>query len=171
MDGFSSDDEYDSQEDRDTLLASRVTFVGAGKMAEAIYVGLLADGVDAAQVSFVDPHRERLDYLAENLDNTSPDNMAEPGTPDAIRAVSESDLVVVSCKPQNLPSVFGDLRGSLDPQSLLLSVCAGVRVQRLVEGLDHARVVRCSKSSDPGKARAPTSPDPHHRNENSETIR
>ena len=156
MDGFLSDEEYDSQQDRDTLLASRVTFVGAGKMAEAIYVGLLAEGVDAAQVTFVDPHRERLDYLAENLDDTSPDQMAEPGTPDALRAVSDSDLVVVSCKPQNLPSVFGDLRGSLDPESLLLSVCAGVRLQRLVEGLDHARVVRCSKSSVVGKARAPS---------------
>ncbi len=45
-------------------------------------------------------------------------------------------------KPQHLEPALADLRGSLAPSQLVLSIVAGARLETLTTGLEHSEVVR-----------------------------
>ena len=112
----------------------RVGIVGAGVMAEAMISGLLADRVPATALVASHPRRERRDFLA-----------AEHG----IRAVSrnvdalgEAEIIVLAVKPQMLGRVMRELRGRLAAEQVVVSIVAGATIRTLVDGLQHAAVVR-----------------------------
>jgi pyrroline-5-carboxylate reductase len=57
-------------------------------------------------------------------------------------AACQSDVVVLSVKPQRLDKVMAGLRGCIQPEALVLSIIAGVSVEKLSRGLGHNLVVR-----------------------------
>ena len=57
-------------------------------------------------------------------------------------AARGADVVVLSVKPQVLPSVMRELHGTLRPGQLALSIVAGVSLRALRQGLGHDAVVR-----------------------------
>jgi pyrroline-5-carboxylate reductase len=57
-------------------------------------------------------------------------------------AAEDAELVVLAVKPQSMATVLSRLRGVLAPSQVVLSVAAGVTLERLSTGLDHAAVVR-----------------------------
>lgn len=59
-------------------------------------------------------------------------------TPDASASLADADLAILSIKPQDLHSV----RGGLAPDSLLISIMAGVRIDTLQRELSHDLIVR-----------------------------
>ena len=63
------------------------------------------------------------------------------GVKDNLTAVQQADVVVLAVKPQTLDEVMGELSGQLK-QQLLLSIVAGVSLDRLSEGFSHRQVVR-----------------------------
>lgn len=63
-------------------------------------------------------------------------------TDDAQAAIGGCDVIVLSIKPQVLPDVMNSLKGSLKPDQLVISIIAGARLDTIVKGLDHDRVVR-----------------------------
>jgi pyrroline-5-carboxylate reductase len=63
-------------------------------------------------------------------------------TTNNVAAVSEADIVVLSVKPQVLPTVLAELRGHVRPAALVFSIVAGMPVATICAGLDHAAVVR-----------------------------
>jgi pyrroline-5-carboxylate reductase len=113
----------------------RVGIVGAGVMAEAIIAGLVADrAVTPELLAASHPRRERREQLAERH---------------GIRAVAanrdalgDAEVVVVAVKPQMLSRVMRELRGRLDPDQVVVSIVAGATIRTLVDGLQHAAVVR-----------------------------
>jgi pyrroline-5-carboxylate reductase len=113
----------------------RVGIVGAGVMAEAIIAGLVADrAVTPELLAASHPRRERRELLAERH---------------GIRAVAanrdalgDAEVVVVAVKPQMLSRVMRELRGRLDPDQVVVSIVAGATIRTLVDGLQHAAVVR-----------------------------
>jgi pyrroline-5-carboxylate reductase len=113
----------------------RVGIVGAGVMAEAIIAGLVADrAVIPELVAASHPRRERREVLAERH---------------GIRAVAANrdalggaEVVVVAVKPQMLGRVMRELRGRLDADQVVVSIVAGATIRTLVDGLQHAAVVR-----------------------------
>ena len=113
----------------------RVGIVGAGVMAEAIIAGLVADrAVTPELLAASHPRRERRELLAERH---------------GIRAVAanrdalgDAEVVVVAIKPQMLSRVMRELRGRLDPDQVVVSIVAGATIRTLVDGLQHAAVVR-----------------------------
>jgi pyrroline-5-carboxylate reductase len=57
-------------------------------------------------------------------------------------AAEDAELVVLAVKPQSMATVLDRLRGVLAPGQVALSVAAGVTIERLATGLEHAAVVR-----------------------------
>ena len=113
----------------------RVGIVGAGVMAEAIIAGLVADrAVEAGTLIASHPRRDRRDILAERHGIRPVASNRE--------AVSGAEVIVLAVKPQMLGRVMRELRGELSADQVVVSIVAGATIRTLVDGLQHAAVVR-----------------------------
>ena len=113
----------------------KISFIGSGTMAEAMIRGLLdQDVAKPAQIIAADPWQARLKYLKERYGVLT---MTDNG-----KAAEEGQIVVFSFKPQNLERVMPSVRGHLRRQDLLVSIVAGVPIEKLANGVAHASVVR-----------------------------
>jgi pyrroline-5-carboxylate reductase len=104
-------------------------------MAESIISGVLRGGlVEASQVVASHPRQDRRDALtAAHGIRTIASN------PDAVRG---ADIVLLAIKPQMLARVGGEIRNSLEPGQLVISVLAGGTTKALIGFLGHRAVVR-----------------------------
>src|SRR6267142_4271740 len=117
------------------LQGKRLAFIGGGTMAEAMIRGLLEKHlVPPSHVLVTGPRREGRADLAKRFGVKALASNAE--------AAKGAHVVVLSVKPQVLPTVLRELRGQLRPEQLVLSIVAGAPLAVLREGLDHAAVVR-----------------------------
>ena len=113
----------------------RVGIVGAGVMAEAIIAGLVRDrAVTADGLAASHPRRERREALAERHGVRSVAANRD--------ALVDAEVVVLAVKPQMLTRVMRELRGRLDAEQVVVSIVAGATLRTLVDGLQHAAVVR-----------------------------
>ena len=113
----------------------RVGIVGAGVMAEAIIAGLVADrAVTPELLAASHPRRERRELLAERHGIRAVAANRE--------ALGDAEVVVIAVKPQMLGRVMRELRGRLDADQVVVSIVAGATIRTLVDGLQHAAVVR-----------------------------
>lgn len=118
-------------------MATRVTFIGAGNMAGAIIGGMIDSGFAAADITATSPSDEALAPLRERLGiRTSTDNAT---------AVGESDVVVLSVKPQIMRDVCEGLRDAVQARRpLIVSVAAGLPADTLEHWLGgELPLVRC----------------------------
>lgn len=114
----------------------RIAFVGSGVMAEVMIRGMLSRGVvPAAQVWASGPREARAAQLREAHGIRT--------TTDNLEAAREAGIIVLSVKPETLPKVLRQLRGTIRPDQLVMSIIAGARVRRIGEALGHPAVVRC----------------------------
>ena len=120
----------------ESLRGIRLGIVGTGVMAEAMLAGLLErDLVEPSNVICTHPRAARRSILA----TTHHVNVAEQN----VEAAKDTDVVLLGVKPQMLGGVMAELRGSLHPEQLVISIIAGATTTALGEGLDHPAVVRC----------------------------
>ena len=112
----------------------RIAFIGAGNMASALIHGLLARGT-ARPASLIasDVRAEGLAALADKHGIVT--------THDNARAC-QAEIVVLSVKPQVLPSLLTELSPQLDPGSLVISIAAGVPLAVIESQLPGRRVIR-----------------------------
>lgn len=117
------------------LAKQTLCFVGAGNMASAIIGGLIERDIPAEQIIAAEPNEARLAELSTSLGIcTGTDNQA---------AVSEADIVVLSVKPQILQQVCTELAPALRPDSLVISIAAGIELATLQNWLgDNTALVR-----------------------------
>ncbi len=95
-----------------------IGFVGTGNMAEALIRGLVRGKVDPARVAASAPRPERTAELAEKYKIfVSNDN----GT-----VVERSKIVVLSVKPQIMRKVLDEIAPKLKPDTLVISIAAGI---------------------------------------------
>lgn len=113
----------------------KLSFIGGGKMAEAIVHGVLAGRLAApADIAVGEPVAERRAFLKGEF-GVSP-------AADNLEAASGADLLVLAIKPQDLGAVLAQLKGRLGPEQAALSIVAGARMSTLSQGLAHNAVVR-----------------------------
>ena len=113
----------------------KVSFVGSGTMAEAMINGLLRGGVvGPEQILAAEPREERGRELQERY--------GVRWTDDNSLAAREADMLVLSIKPQVLDKVIPDIQGHVEPSALVLSILAGVTIDRIAQGTRTHRVVR-----------------------------
>ncbi len=117
------------------LEGKRLAFIGGGTMAEAMIRGLLEKHlVPPSHVLVTGPRRERRADLTKRF--------GVKALASNVEAAKSAHVVVLSVKPQVLPTVLRELRGELREDQLVLSIVAGAPLAVLREGLDHAAAVR-----------------------------
>jgi len=110
--------------------------LGAGNMAGALIRGMLASkSVSKEQICASDVRADHLKELeAEYGIRTFTDNK---------QLAAESDLVVLAVKPQVVDRVLDQMADAFAPNTLLVSIAAGVPIRSLEARLPgHVRVVR-----------------------------
>jgi pyrroline-5-carboxylate reductase len=115
-------------------MSMRITFIGGGNMTEAIVAGLVQEQIfDPADIIVTDISESRLTYFLTRYDVSTSDDNAYPA--------SISDVVVLAVKPQVFPDVWPEVAESLRPDTLVISIMAGVPSEKIENG-NPIRVVR-----------------------------
>ena len=113
----------------------RISFVGGGKMGEAIVSGILEAGVAAGRdVRIAEPVEARRDYLSKKLDVKV--------SPAASDVLDGADLVVLAVQPKDLAAVMRDVGPGLTDGQVVVSIVAGAVMDTLLDGLGHDAVIR-----------------------------
>ncbi len=113
----------------------KITFIGGGNMGEAILAAVLDKHLTTVQsITVNDVSQERREYLAKQYGVSV--------TSDNRQAIAEADVIILAIKPQNLTEVMTNLKGTLTPEQLVLSIIAGARLDTISKGLEHRAVVR-----------------------------
>jgi pyrroline-5-carboxylate reductase len=118
------------------MITKTIGFVGAGNMAGALIDGLLHSGlVEPSRLIASDVRQERLQELREKSHiQTTSDNH---------HLIRESQVIVLSVKPQVLDRVLKAVATDMQPDTLVISIAAGVSINSIESRLPPgARVVR-----------------------------
>jgi pyrroline-5-carboxylate reductase len=112
-----------------------LVLVGAGKMGGAMLSGWLDRGLRGSAVTVIDPHageetRAMVDRAGARL------------ATDAAAAGGPADVVVIAVKPQTMDTVLASLVPLVGPSTVVISVAAGIRLDRLERGLGSGPIVR-----------------------------
>ncbi len=117
------------------IMESKVVFIGAGNMAEAIVSGMVAGGFCAPEkIIMTDIRPERLADLAKEYGvSISTDN----------GVVKNAEIVVLAVKPQAMADVLKAIAPVLRKETLIVSIAAGIPTGKIETALGgKRRVVR-----------------------------
>ena len=115
------------------IRAKTISFIGAGKMAEALIKGLLRSKlVSARNIIASDPDRKQL----KSIENTYKIRVADSN----IKAAS-GDIMILAVKPQKMKEVLGELKGVAN-NKLVISIAAGIKIATLEKYMPKARIIR-----------------------------
>ncbi len=118
------------------MLGKTIAFLGAGNMAGALLRGLLAQGIaDPGEILCTDVREERLAELHTKYGVTTLSSNRE--------ATQRADVVVLATKPQAFDRLLPEVGAALKPDTLVLSIAAGITCKAIEGHLPAgARVVR-----------------------------
>lgn len=111
----------------------KITFIGAGAMAEAIISGLVAENIIESKNIFATnkSNEPRLAYLNETYGIT--------GTRSVQEAMTEANIVVLAVKPKDILATMQSIQEFITTEMLLISVAAGVHTAS-IEGIAAKKV-------------------------------
>ncbi|MBA4421104.1 MAG: pyrroline-5-carboxylate reductase [Anaerolinea sp.] len=117
------------------LNTKKIAVIGYGVMGEAIISGLIKiGGIPPQSITTSGPREERRQDLIERYGIHS--------VKDNTQVVSGSDVVFLAVKPQKIHAVIKGLKGKIPPNSVVISIIAGVSMDLLVKTLGHEAIVR-----------------------------
>jgi len=110
------------------LKGKRIGFLGSGNMAEAIINGLIKSGrVREAEISVSDKSIERLNVIVEGY--------GVEGFSKNFEVARRSDIIILAVKPDMAEQVLDDIRDEIGNDKLLVSIAAGITIQKLASCL------------------------------------
>lgn len=119
------------------MLANRIGLIGAGRMATALARGFVdAKLVGPGQIVASDPSAEARAAFVREVPGAQVvvDNSA---------VVSAADVVWLAVKPQKMREALEEIRGVIRPAALVISIAAGMTIERIAAGLPNGqRIVR-----------------------------
>jgi pyrroline-5-carboxylate reductase len=122
----------------------KINFIGGGNMARAIIGGLKQNGLDMSAITVLELDAEKRAALAQEFNVQVTDSYA---------GFSNTDVIVLAVKPQQLKQVCTDLNAVLKSQ-LIVSIAAGVRSKDISRWLgNYAAIVRVMPNT-PAQIRA-----------------
>ncbi len=102
----------------------KTAFIGGGNMASALIGGLLSSGFAAENIIMAEPDAQKRSVWKEKGIYVTDDNL---------QAEAFADIVVFAVKPNIIPTVLSEMKGSTD--KIYLSIAAGVSLSFLEEKL------------------------------------
>lgn len=117
------------------MIDQRITFLGAGNMANAIIKGLIRSGQKPSTITATVKRAEKKTELEQAHGiSVGFDNVA---------AAKDADVVVLAVKPQAMNKLVTQIAPVVDPKKLVISVAAGVPIAAMERRLGAgARIVR-----------------------------
>jgi pyrroline-5-carboxylate reductase len=113
----------------------KIAFIGGGNMGEAILSATLAKGL-------VTPEEITVSEIIESKRFSLQQKYKVTVTDNNVEAVQGKDIVVLAVKPQVFTEVSAQLKATLKPDQLVISILAGKSIKTLISGLAHNCIVR-----------------------------
>jgi pyrroline-5-carboxylate reductase len=95
----------------------RIAILGAGKIGEALLSGLLRSGVQPDDLSFSEQYAQRATQLSDQYGVKSQSSTDAAGS---------ADLVLIAVKPPDVGPLAAEIAEALRPDTLVVSVAAGI---------------------------------------------
>ena len=112
-----------------------IGFLGSGNMAEALIKGVIAAKVYPPENVFVsDIRSERLQFLAEQYGVQTADSNTD--------LAGSVDILMLSVKPQNMNDVLQQIKDAVRPETLVISIAAGIKTANIGAVLGDVPIVR-----------------------------
>jgi pyrroline-5-carboxylate reductase len=114
----------------------RIGFLGAGKMATALAQGWIKAGLTVAKdICASDPVSTARDQFSKiTTANCGDDNS---------RVVSQSEIVVLAVKPQNMADLLREIKPHVQDKHLLISIAAGITLTQIADAVgSNRRIIR-----------------------------
>ncbi len=114
----------------------RLGLIGGGQMAQALITGILSKSLlDPDQIFVSDISEERLSFLKETFQvNTTQNNLD---------VAKKCNVLILAVKPQVIEQVLSELSKKVGSKHLVISIAAGITIERLEAGLKSGcRVIR-----------------------------
>lgn len=119
-----------------TLENVHLSFIGCGVMAESMIAGLIRQQlISPDHIVGSHPKESRRHELNSNYGIRMFESNAEA-------ADAGTSAIVLTVKPQRVTRVLGDLKGSIRPDGLVISIVAGARIETISKELGTSHVVR-----------------------------
>ncbi len=117
------------------MIDQRITFLGAGNMANAIIRGLIRSGAKPSNITATVKREEKKTELEQTHGISAGfDNVA---------AARDADIVVLAVKPQAMDKLLTQIAPVIDAKKLVISVAAGVPIAAIERRFGSgARIVR-----------------------------
>lgn len=113
----------------------KIAIVGCGNMGMAFAKSFLQyDLVKKDDLLLIEKSAERSEALKTEKAGVVVDTIGP--------RVGETDLIILSVKPQDFNTVHENLRAVVQPKQVILSIMAGIPIAQIQEKLGHALVVR-----------------------------
>lgn len=114
---------------------STIGFIGAGNMAQAIINGIIKAGLYASKdIVISDISGEQVETCKRRFGITSSQSNSH--------LASESDVIVLSVKPQVMDAVLDEIKQSVTGGKTIISIAAGITTSKVAAGLANVPVVR-----------------------------
>lgn len=117
-----------------------VVFIGGGVMGEAMIQGLLSRRL-------VIPRKVTVAELRDDRRKELQQKHGVKVTANNRKAAQTSEIIVLAVKPQDLASVLAELKGTLRPAQMVMSIVAGARISMIRKQLGNGAIVRVMPNS------------------------
>lgn len=108
-------------------MINKLTFIGAGSMAEAIVAGVVDNRLLKSENIFVANRSDqaRLAALHERYGVT--------GTTDKAVAIQDAEAIIISPKPNDVEAALLEIKDLIKPGQVIVSVVAGISSEKIAE--------------------------------------
>jgi pyrroline-5-carboxylate reductase len=105
---------------------SKVAVIGAGVMGEALIAALISSGVNPEQITISEKREERAqELIAQYSIKAAP----------LATNVADAEALLLVVKPQDMASVLAEIKGSINPASVVISFAAGKTISFISNAL------------------------------------
>ena len=117
-------------------MSTRIGFIGAGRMAEALLKGMLMSGVVARKDIMIS------DAISERMEHLEGEYGVQVGKNNVDVAMQAATLFL-TVKPQNIEQVLAEISSAVKADTLVVSIAAGITTEYIESFLDkRVRVIR-----------------------------
>ena len=118
-----------------TIITMKVAIIGAGNMGMAFAKSFIQyDLVKKDNLFLIEKNAERAEALRLEKTGVVIDTISSK--------VADYDLIILSVKPQDFASLKDELAAVIQPNQLVLSIMAGISIEKIKLSLNHNLVVR-----------------------------
>jgi pyrroline-5-carboxylate reductase len=103
------------------MIPCKLAFIGGGNMARSLIGGLIANGMSAENIHVADMQVATLETLTNRYPVTTFSSNQQ--------AIEGVDVVILAVKPQQLQDVVRELSADWQPDQLMISIAAGIRIE------------------------------------------